>query len=219
MSHNDIRLSESTNALIGRLAAQAGEPSGGRLQFSAVLPVALIAALIAAVVVVLSSAGARSDLFDILPTWMFMFKVAGMLLLAAGGLRLVRAAVRPGDAVSPVFYVGPGAIFLLAGALLDPSGFPLLGVHTYSAFNCASIIIASSIPALLLVLAVMRKGTPTRLVQAGAIAGLLSGSIGALAYTIACLNDGAAFVALWYSAAILVVTIIGALAGPKALAW
>ncbi len=69
------------------------------------------------------------------------------------------------------------------------------------------------------ILIAMRSGTPTRLAGAGAVAGLLAGAIGALAYTVACLNDGATFVALWYSAAIAVVTIGGALIGPRVLAW
>ncbi len=110
-------------------------------------------------------------------------------------------------------------MFLLTGALFDRSGFPLLGVHTYSVPKCAGTIIMASTPALAAIFSAMRAGTPTRLSQAGAFAGFLAGSVGGLAYTIACLNDGAAFVAVWYSIAIACVTALGALIGPKLLRW
>lgn len=219
MNHNDNPISDRTNALIEGLATQAGKRQAGGLNFGTVLPVALFVAVLAATAVVLLTVGPRADLMEILLTWTFQFKVIGMILIATGAFQLVRAVVRPGAAVHPVLGLVPGAVFLLGGAMFDRSSFPLLGIHTFSVLNCASIIILSSVPALAAILAAMRMGTPTRLARSGAIAGLLAGSIGALAYTIACLNDGAAFVALWYSVAIAVVALIGSLLGPKALAW
>jgi hypothetical protein len=65
----------------------------------------------------------------------------------------------------------------------------------------------------------LRRATPTRLSYAGGVAGLLAGSIGALAYTLACINDGTVFVSIWYSLAILLTSVIGALLGRRALAW
>lgn len=49
--------------------------------------------------------------------------------------------------------------------------------------------------------------------------GLLAGALGALAYTSACVNDGAAFVALWCMVGIGVVGGIGPAIGPRPLAW
>jgi hypothetical protein len=76
-----------------------------------------------------------------------------------------------------------------------------------------------SLPALAVILGVLRSRAPTRLVVAGATAGLLSGAVGATAYTLACKNDGALFVAVWNSAAILMMTGLGAAIGRRALAW
>jgi hypothetical protein len=219
MTSNETRASDTTDTLIKGLAAQAGKRQPARPSFGAALSGILPVALLASVAVVLMTAGARPDLTVILLTWTFQFKVIGMVLIGIGACRLVWSAVRPGVRVHPVLCLGPGGVFLLGGALLDQSGFPLLGLRTLSAANCAGVIILSSLPALAAVLLVMRNGTPTHLKTAGALAGLLAGSIGALAYTIACLNDGAGFVALWYSAAILVVSTLGAIIGPKALAW
>ena len=68
-------------------------------------------------------------------------------------------------------------------------------------------------------LGAMRRGIPTRPAFAGAAAGLLAGALGGAAYAIVCKNDGALFVAVWYTTAIIVVAGLGALIGRKALAW
>jgi hypothetical protein len=219
MSQDDSLNGKSTDALISGLATQAGKrpPAGPTIR--AALPLAIVLSILAAVAIVLMTAGARADLKEIMPTWTFQFKVLGMFLVAAGALRSVWAAAHPGVAIHPVLGLVPGGIFLVAGAFFDRSGFPLFGLHAFSVLSCAGIIIISSVPALAGILAAMRSGTPTRLTRAGAVAGLLAGSIGALAYTIACLNDGASFVALWYSVAIVIVSILGAVIGPRALAW
>ncbi|SCY88804.1 DUF1109 domain-containing protein [Rhizobium sp. NFACC06-2] len=214
---NDNR--QPTDDLIRGLASQAGRRSSLSFRFSIVLPVALAFSILAATGVVVMIAGPRSDLMQILPTWTFLFKVIGMVLVAVGGFQLVWTVVQPGQVPRTVIFLAPALAFLLIGALFDRSGFPLLGVHTYSVLNCAGTIIMASIPALAAILSAMRAGTPTRLSQAGAIAGFLAGSVGGLAYTIACLNDGAAFVAVWYSIAIACVTALGALIGPKLLRW
>jgi len=110
-------------------------------------------------------------------------------------------------------------LFILVGAVFDRSGFPLLGAHTLSVPTCVGAIILASLPALAVMLAAMRLGIPTRPGWAGGMAGILAGSLGALAYTLACINDGAAFVALWYSLAIAIMAAIGATAGRRVLAW
>lgn len=219
MNDNQRLAGQTTDDLIKGLAKQAGKGSSGAPSLSIVLPVALVFSILSATGVVLLTAGVRSDLAQILPTWTFQFKVIGMVLIAAGAVQLARTVVTPGQAPRAILCLAPGLVFLLSGALFDRSGFPLLGVHTYSVPSCAGIIIMASIPALAAILAAMRAGTPTRLDRAGAIAGLLAGSVGGLAYTTACLNDGAAFVALWYSIAIAFVTAIGAWFGPRTLRW
>jgi hypothetical protein len=46
-----------------------------------------------------------------------------------------------------------------------------------------------------------------------------AGALGATAYTIACVNDGRMFVAIWYPVAILIVASVGAAIGRRVLAW
>jgi hypothetical protein len=48
---------------------------------------------------------------------------------------------------------------------------------------------------------------------------MISASVGAMAYTLACKNDGTAFVAIWYTAACAIMAFIGAVAGHRVLRW
>jgi hypothetical protein len=85
--------------------------------------------------------------------------------------------------------------------------------------SCVAAIVTLSLPGLASILAAMRQGVPARPAFGGAVAGMLAGAIGGAAYAIVCKNDGALFVALWYTVAMAIVTGVGALIGRKTLAW
>lgn len=138
MIKSDNAGSNATDALIAGLAAQAGKRQSRGPGFGIAFPVAIGISALAALAVVLLTAGARPDLVHILLTGTFLFKVAGMALIAAGALRSVWGAVQPGVKVRPLVGLLPGAVFLLFGAMLDGSGFPVLGVHTFSVPSCAA---------------------------------------------------------------------------------
>jgi hypothetical protein len=65
----------------------------------------------------------------------------------------------------------------------------------------------------------LRQLAPTRLTLAGALAGLFAGGAGAFVYAFHCPETAAPFVALWYSAGILLTAGLGALLGPRLLRW
>ena len=208
-----------TDELIHRLSNEAGMKDDVAMPFGRALGLSVMLSLAASLLVVVSVSGLRPDLSATLTAWMFQYKVVAMALLACGGVILARAAGTPGVAIRPVLTLLPGILFLLAGVFLDRSDFPLMGARQLSALRCVGIIVAASVPGLIIIMAGLRSGIPTRLACAGTISGILSGSLAALAYTIACINDGALFVAIWYLAAIFITTAIGAVAGRYALAW
>jgi hypothetical protein len=221
-----------TDELVRRLAREAGDAQRPGLTFAPALTLGTLLALAAAALVVAVGFGLRPDLAALPGHGIFQFKVAAMGLLAAAALWLLRAAGTPGArrpwgrrggapraAPRPWPLLVPALILLLVGAWLDRSGFPLSGARTLSVPVCLGAIIAAALPGLVVLLAALRRGIPTRLSAAGALAGLTSGALGALAYTLACINDGAAFVALWYPLAIAVTTALGAILGPRVLAW
>lgn len=220
MTHDATAPRPGTDDLVRRLAQEAGRARGRALPPAVLFAAGAIAAIPLSLAVVLTLVGARSDLAAILGSWIFLFKVAAMLLLAVGGLVLARDAAIPGRVSKPALALAPAVLFLAVSALADRSGLPLAGARPpLSVLICVGTIVAASLPALALLLTAMRRGIPTRLRRAGFCAGLLAGAIGALAYTVACANDGAAFVALWYPAAVAVVAGLGAATGPRALAW
>ncbi|MDX3772710.1 DUF1109 domain-containing protein [Chromatiaceae bacterium AAb-1] len=208
-----------TDELIRGLSGQAGRKAPAAVSPDRALGLSLVLSLLIALLVIIGIPGLRPGLPEWLMTWSFQFKVATMTLFAGGGAILVRAAGIPGMTLKPLLAVLPGVLLLFIGILFDRSGFPLLGARQMSVPLCVGAIIMASLPGLALIMAGLRRGIPTRLTAAGATAGFLSGSIGALAYTIACVNDGAMFVAIWYMVAIFITTAIGAVAGRYVLAW
>ena len=139
------------------------------------------------------------------------------LAIAALGLRVAERSGRP-DATPfrpSLFLALPVlAIFAIAAVQLLPPG---ADTHTLimgsSARVCAVLIFFLSIPLLGGIFWALRSLAPTRLMQAGAAAGLLSGSTAATIYALHCPETAAPFVALWYSAGILLSTLVGALFG------
>jgi hypothetical protein len=88
-----------------------------------------------------------------------------------------------------------------------------------SARVCPFLVLAASLPPLAGLVWAMRGLAPTRLREAGAVVGLAAGGIGAFAYAWHCTEWGAAFLAVWYSAGIAAVTVLGAALGPFILRW
>lgn len=208
-----------TDALIRQLSAQAGQGLPRPMPFGRALGLGLAASLALALVLVAAVPGLRPGLASVVATGAFQFKLAAMGLLALGGMALVRAAGTPGRALRPAWALAPAMAFMLAGVLLDGSGLSLRGARPVSVPVCVGAIVLASLPGIALLSLGLRRGIPTRLARAGAAIGLLSGALGALAYTLACVNDGATFVTVWYLAAISITTGIGAAVGPRALRW
>lgn len=82
-----------------------------------------------------------------------------------------------------------------------------------------SIPIIAVIPFTILILALRHAAAPTDLVRAGALAGLVAGSISATGYALHCVDDSLPFVALWYGGTIGLCASVGAYLGPRLLRW
>jgi hypothetical protein len=128
-------------------------------------------------------------------------------------------AATPGASATALYALLPAVIFLALGVLFDPTGFPITGRTNTAVVFCVSSILFLSLPAMILTFVFMRKGAPTQPLLAGAVIGMFSASVGALAYTLACKNDATAFVGTWYTAACAVMAFIGAVVGHRVLRW
>jgi len=210
-----------TDSLIQNLSREAGPRRGlGGVRFGRLFAATVALSLAAAVGMILFWIGVRPHLEQLVQETPFLFKIACTLSLAMAGMVLARRAAVPGGAAPTALALVPSLLLLVIGGLTDTSGLSIMGRNSgVSAPYCVGAILLASMPALLLILGVLRTGAPTRPGLAGAIAGLLAGALGATAYTMACVNDGRMFVAIWYPVAILIVACAGAAIGKRALAW
>ena len=144
-------------------------------------------------------------------------------VFAAAALPVAARLARPGNTVG-VWIV---AAFLIGLAVVSISGFMMMppaenavgGLIGGVAPIAFLIIPALATPAAVLIFSWYRRNAPTRLALAGASVGAMSGGLGAMAYALVCPVDDMGFVSVWYGAAIVLCTVVGALVGPRVLRW
>jgi hypothetical protein len=147
---------------------------------------------------------------------------AAMLGVAAGLLasRLGRPAAPTRQAWNRTWTVigAMGVLGLLAWWITpSPERLPALLGHSWAL--CPWAVLGLSLPALAAMLWAMRGLAPTRPRLAGFAAGLLAGAAGAAGYSLACTEESLAFVAVWYTAGVVLSAGLGALLGPRLLRW
>jgi hypothetical protein len=207
----------STDDLIRSLASTAGTRQSASLQ--AAFAVTGAASLACALLLVFSVIGIRQDFADMAVRMPFAFKLAYTGALVVGSSVVALYAATPGASATALYALLPAVIFLAWGVIFDPTALPIMGRTNTAVVFCVGHILFLSLPAMILTLVVMRKGAPTRPLFAGAVIGMLSASLGAMAYTLACKNDGTAFVAIWYAVACAIMGAIGAIVGHRVLRW
>jgi hypothetical protein len=207
----------STDDLIRSLASTAGTRRSATLQ--AAFAVTGAASLACALLLVFSVIGIRQDFADMAVRMPFAFKLAYTGALVVGASIVAFYAATPGASATALYALSPAVILLALGVIFDPTGFPLMGRTNTAVVFCVGAILLLSLPAMVLTFVFMRKGAPTQPLFAGAVIGMLSASVGALTYTLACKNDGTAFVAIWYAVACAIMAAIGAVVGHRFLRW
>lgn len=166
----------------------------------------------------------RGDLAEAMLGATFWIKAAYTGSLAAASLWLVTRLGRPGTALGLAGWSVAAIVGLagLAGAvelLLLPPEARVDDLMGFTWKVCAiNILKVSAVTAPLIFLAA-RRLAPTRSMQAGAAAGLLTGAIAATAYGLHCPEATAAFVAVWYTLGMAAASAFGAVIGRFALRW
>jgi hypothetical protein len=209
-----------TDDLVSVLAADATPRPGMERAFA----LALVAGAVAAVGGMLVALGVRTDVGAALETVRFPWKFVVTLALAATAVvavrRLARPETRPRDAL-PLLALSPA---LLALSVVAELAVVSADVWAMRALGKNGLVCLTAVPALaalplVAMLAALRHGAPSRPTISGAVAGLASGALAATAYAAHCTDDSPLFVALWYPAAIAIVTTAGALAGRVFARW
>ncbi len=209
-----------TEDLIAAMSADASaQPAPGQ----ALLP-RLAMAFGVSVLAMLVTLGVRPDLGAALTVPVTAAKWVLPLLLAVfagiGALRLARPDGRPGLVGPGMLAVAAVGVMLLvrAGLTVPPDQFAM-AVRGKSLGVCLISIMAFAVPLMIALMLVLRDGASLHPVLSGAFAGLCAGGFSAFIYATHCNEDSPLFYMVWYSLAILIVTLAGALLGRRLLRW
>jgi hypothetical protein len=209
-----------TDDLIAMLATGAGPAapvSAGR----AFAPV-LLAGLAASIAISLAVRGlVPAQMWGGAALWTKLVYAAALALACVWlTVKLGRPAARRGR---PLLAVGViVATMLLAGLVAAAGVAPsqrLRFVMGSTALVCPWAIPVLALPTLAGLLWVLREAAPTQPARAGFSAGLLAGAVGALGYALSCDELSTGFIAVWYSAGIVLSGGLGALLGARLLRW
>jgi hypothetical protein len=168
--------------------------------------------------------GIRSDMPELLLTPMFWVRLAFPVATLIAALNLAGRLGRPGAPVRLAWFVVtlPFITMLLVATfmvLATPPGYRLqLMLGTTWRVTTANIVLLS-LPSLAAVIRGLKGLAPTRLILAGAGAGLLAGAQGLLVYSLYCSEMSVPFWGVWYVLGILITAGIGALLAPLYLRW
>jgi len=211
---------KDTHQFVRRLAsdlqpAPAGGPSPARL---AVLVGAGSIVSLAAVLAFFS----RTPHLAHGPTTTILFTALAGVSLAAVAYYGVSTLSYPEAEFQSLWLLLPLGIFA-AGLSFEMMQVPsaawparLWGDNPLACFTCVALL---SLPILGGALIALRSGAPTHPYLAGAMAGLLAGGIAAALYTLHCPENSLLFIGAWHIPAIVLVAVIGGVAGGRLLRW
>jgi len=211
-----------TDELVAMLATGAGPVR--RHQAVRRYVIALVSGALGAALLMDVLLGPRHDFAAAVLQPMFWVKIAFVISFALASLlaaaRLSRPGLSlawvPGALAAPVLAIWLLAAFVLVRADAAQRKLLFFG-ETWN--SCPWLIAILSVPVFIAVVWAMKGLAPTRLRLAGAAAGLLSGAIGTMVYTVHCRELDAPFIGFWYLLGMLIPAAAGALLGPRLLRW
>jgi len=168
--------------------------------------------------------GIRSDMPELLLTTMFWVRLAFPAATLITALNLAGRLGRPGAPIRLAWFAVtlPFITMLLVATfmvLATPRGYRLqLMLGTTWRVTTANIVLLS-LPSLAAVMHALKGLAPTRLILAGAGAGVLAGAQGVLVYSLYCSEMSVPFWGVWYVLGIIITAGIGALLAPLYLRW
>jgi hypothetical protein len=168
--------------------------------------------------------GIRPDLHAAMHGFSFWMKWAYTASLGIGAVIAVMRLARPTTSSlrSLCWLIVP--VLLLAGIgigeLADTPSSDWLAMWLGASWKvCPWLVLTLAMPIFIGLLWSFRKLAPSRLREAGAVAGLAAGAWAATIYCLHCPEVSAIFVLTWYSLGILLAAGVGALLGPRLLRW
>lgn len=214
-----------TEDLIDMLSAGTGaSPPPGVAAHASLHPTVLLAAAAFSGAVLLASLGPRSDLGAALWLPAFWTKLVFCLALACTAWLVLKRLAVPGAPLRALPWLAGLPVIVLwarAGVALAAASPAMRATLFWGSTwrYCPALITLMSLPLLVAAMFLLRRMAPTRLRLAGAAAGLVSGAAAAAVYCLHCPEASPVFVGVWYLLGIIIPAGIGALVGPRILAW
>ena len=184
---------------------------------------AIVVGVIGAAVALLASLAFRPHLHHVTVAafWAKFLYSAG--LMGATIIALDRIA-RPDGLIGDMIRVSAAAFAVIAmlaiGQLaLSPASSYRGLIFGYSALFCPFLIFAFGLPAFFANMWFLRRAAPINPRLAGFVAGICAGAIGAWVYSLACVENGIPFIAIWYTVGILLSGLTGSIVGKLSLRW
>lgn len=192
--------------------------------FAQLLPLALLACVVAGVPFFSATMGLRADWPGSMASGPALLKqlfpvVAGLAAFGAAA-RLTRPEASLGRWTWAL--LGAPAIMLVAFAVAaarTPVADWPVAIRGDTAANCFLSVSIIGLLTLACAFAALRRGASVRPRLSGALAGLLAGSVSAALYASFCAEDNPMFWVIWYGGAIATVTAFGVWLGPRQLRW
>jgi len=166
----------------------------------------------------------RADIATAIRDWPTMMKLAYALSMALCAWLLCEKLARPGVSVKQLLWLPVIPALLLGGVALNtalqaPADLRHWLLFGHSALYCPFNIALLSLPIFVMLVRSLRRAAPTQLRLSAAIAGLVSGAVATLFYSLYCTESSVQFVAAWYTLGMLLPAAYGALFGHRLLHW
>lgn len=211
----------NTEHLIAELARV---PAASPLK-TAQIAAAVLGLVALCVAMFLTWAGVRSGLVTALSDPLVATKTLLPALLGGVALAAVLRLMRPEGTVSMGqralvgLIIAMAAVIYALGYATQDRALWFADLSLVAVLECLAFIVLISVPALALSFALVRQGATTAPARTGAALGLGVSGAAAAGYSLYCTQDNPIFFVTWYGAAILLVTALGAIAGPRLLRW
>jgi hypothetical protein len=169
--------------------------------------------------------GMRPDMPEAMDRMAFWWKAASLCVLALIGGATALGAFDPtrsprrglrGFAVAAAVAIAIGWGIDAASAGIGPL---LARLDWREGLRCVGAVVVLSVPALLALGVLMRRGAPTDPGGTASAVGLTAAAWGGAVFVLACPHDDPLYVALWFAVAIGVVTWLARLVLPRLTRW
>ena len=194
------------------------------LRYGRALAIAIVAGFVFSALLLVATVGLRHNMATVFETARVCFKIVVTIVLAVLAVRLAMRIGRPGEPMRiPTLLLAVPALMVAVAVVAElvvlPSDAWKANLLGRNALFCLFFVPVLSLAPFAGLFWALKKGAPANPTAAGSAAGFAAGAIAAAIYAWHCPDDSPLFLATWYTIAIAIMTLSGALLGRRWLRW